>query len=389
MREGFDFWTSARLEEAADHIALMRGRLTRTIFSTLEMNLCLSSGVGQGILFRRAKSIARLTDTIFWGSMHTLYASGGAAQYECNQYVLAIRGVGISWAQLEDLKNKFVFCPGRGHLKKFIIEERIVNGNGSHLRGFASEVLMLVKMLSVFGHMVLSPMGLLARETRCIYLLDRLGDFLKLGRLNPQQAFALNFEHHNLFVSLYPGCAKPKIHYIWHCVQDRFTHGVSLDCFAAERQHKFTKRLGAFCCRDMTRTFLARAAKNMLEGFEQERVLGKCLMRPPARRIALARGPPQLGERLASRAMRGPFGTIEAKQFVLWKEGVAPYTRAGGEVIKCLATQGGQHYLLVSAFRSDDDDKVWLPASDRVIVPLENIIELSFYIMDNDMRIVA
>ena len=214
MRERFDFWTSARLEEAADHLALMRGRLTRTNVPTLEMHLGLPYGFGQGILFRQAKSNARFPGTIFWDSMHTLYASGGVAQYERNQYILAIRGVGIPWAQLEDFKNKFVFCPGRGHLKKFILEERIVNGNGSHLRGFASEVLMLVKMLSVFGHLALSPMGLLVRETRCIYLLDRLGDFLKLGRLNPQQAFARIFEHHNLFVSLYPGCAKPTIHYI-------------------------------------------------------------------------------------------------------------------------------------------------------------------------------
>ena len=334
-----------------------RSGVPNRLVNDLERRLGLSYGAGQGILFRPAAIVAKIPDTLFWDSMHTVYASGGVAQYECNQYAQEIIGIDISRGQLAEFKNKFTFSPGRGHLRSFVLQERIVRGNESHLRGFASEVLMLVKMFNAFGKMVLGPVGLLPRHSHCIALLDRLGDFFKSGRMTTHEALTLNLPHQQLYMDLYPGCAKPKIHYLWHCILDRFQHGVSLDCFAPERKHRFSKRLGAFCYRNMTRTFLAKASAAVLSGFEQDDVFQQFSLRPPVRKLAICPGFPNLGNCQSARAMRGPFGAIESKQFVLWREGASSITTSastfGGEVVKCLAA-AGEHYVLVSLFAKDD-----------------------------------
>ena len=95
--QGFDLWSSVRLAEAAAVIQeAHRSGVPNRLVKDLERRLGLSYGAGQGILFRPAAIVAQIPDTLFWDSMHTVYAIGGVAQYECNQYAQEIIGLGIS-----------------------------------------------------------------------------------------------------------------------------------------------------------------------------------------------------------------------------------------------------------------------------------------------------
>ena len=53
--------------------------------------------------------------------------------------------------------------------------------------------------------------------------------------------------HHHLFLRLYPQCAKPKFHFIWHLPQNIDHFQVIMNCFKMERMHGNAKRYSRTC----------------------------------------------------------------------------------------------------------------------------------------------
>ena len=46
-------------------------------------------------------------------------------------------------------------------------------------------------------------------------------------------------QYHKSFCKLFPGCVKPKTHYMLHCCQHLRAIGANLSCFAPERAHRW------------------------------------------------------------------------------------------------------------------------------------------------------
>ena len=87
-----------------------------------------------------------------------MWASGGIAQYECNQFIRRVLGFGITPDALQTFLRQ-VHLPqasGTRHIR-FDVMRRLANADGAHIRAFAGELLCLVPCLVAFADMVLTP----------------------------------------------------------------------------------------------------------------------------------------------------------------------------------------------------------------------------------------
>ena len=79
--------------------------------------------------------------------------------------------------------------------------------------------------------------------------------------------------HHALILQLY-GLAlasKPKIHYLYHCVDDLEQFGVSLSCFAPERFHKLANSKARHSSGDrLSTTVINRLLTDLLLAVEED-----------------------------------------------------------------------------------------------------------------------
>ena len=64
--------------------------------------------------------------------------------------------------------------------------------------------------------------------------------------------------HHEVFLRLYPGCAKPKLHYLWHVPQCIRRWGANLSCFSAERKHRRVKDIASHTFRHLEQHVLGK-----------------------------------------------------------------------------------------------------------------------------------
>ncbi len=102
----------------------------------------------------------------YYDWMHVLIASGGLAQYEINQFVKEIRGLGIALKQLDEFASAVVLPKSRTELPSTFFQDRLVEDDDSCIRGFASEMLICITILSLFTETVLKPAGLLPNMRR-------------------------------------------------------------------------------------------------------------------------------------------------------------------------------------------------------------------------------
>ena len=208
-------------------------------------------------------AISPVTGT-YWDWMHILVASGGIFQYEANQFVCAIREEGITFGELDHFASNVKWPSSQTRLSRTFFQDRIVvASNDPHLRGFAGEMFLVAGVLTLFIAMVLTPAGLLPEHCRCFSYICVILNILSCG----EGAVGLVHEleraiasHHDVYLRLYPNCAKPKLHYLWHVPQCIRRWEANLSCFSAERKHRRVKDI----------------AKHTYRHFEQH-VLGKLL----------------------------------------------------------------------------------------------------------------
>lgn len=268
---------------------------------------------------------------VFWDWQHNLVSSGGVAQYEVNQFVRAIiahntDGVSFTLKQLDEFSAS-VRMPRRHHsLTKDFFARRVVNGDSHHIKAFASEVLTAVMILGLFIDAVLKPIGILTRHVQCFDCLRVIVDLFCSGdaaleKLNLLQAQI--GEHHKLFLSLYPTCAKPKLHYLWHVLFSYSIHMASISCFVTERKHKRAKQIASYCYNKLTATALAhdvfelRARLVNADTFESTALRGRFLQNTDLNR-ALSGVFGVAPTIVSAIRLKTPSGTYAKGDLVLW-----------------------------------------------------------------------
>ena len=239
----------------------------------VETGLGISWLKGRALPFSDRAPLYRIPESVYWDAQHSVWASGGVAQYEVNQFVLEAVRHGVMMGTLQEFLG-CVRLPSSFGSKgiKFDLARRLQRGNDTHLKAFASEVLALTPCLLAFGEMVIVGSAMEVEEALrphvtclallyCIQVIVFMGDRSCLvARLFDEIVQA----HHELYLLLYPACRKPKLHYLRHIpgLLEKFKK--MLTCWAAERHHRQSKRCAQFCFRNMTSTLITRCSVKAL-----------------------------------------------------------------------------------------------------------------------------
>jgi len=146
------------------------------------------------------------------------------------------------------------------------------NNNSSHIRAFASETLQLVEIFVAFADMVLEPAGIMPGHVLCLRFLYTIQVIIMLGdeACNHIDRFEdLLSAHHTLYMQLYSRCAKPKLHYMRMLAGQYRKFGRVVTCFSAERHHRASKRMAAYCFRNIGHTLIRRRTMHTILDLQQ------------------------------------------------------------------------------------------------------------------------
>ncbi|CAE7263312.1 unnamed protein product [Symbiodinium sp. CCMP2592] len=187
-----------------------------------------------------------------WDWMHILVASGGVGQYHLNGYCCALVAEGIPLKTLDDFARAWVWPRSQHRLPPNFFSQRVNSATHwqeieSHMRAFAGEMLTSVRCVHGFQVEVLASTGILPQHQRCLEVLARILEILRLGdraKLHLSELTLCIAEHAEICREIYPYAAKPKFHYLFH-VPDCIRRFGNLNCFATERKHKKVKALAA------------------------------------------------------------------------------------------------------------------------------------------------
>jgi hypothetical protein len=137
------------------------------------------------------------------------------------------------------------------------------------MKAFGSETLSCVDVLGMFVEMVLEPANILMAEVECFKHLQDLARHLSKSTYeHAHPALEACRKHHQAFVALYPLCAKPKLHYLWHSILSWIKFGHLIACLGAESEHKLPKRIMHFAYKNCTKTALAYWLRQILEAVQ-------------------------------------------------------------------------------------------------------------------------
>ena len=234
----------------------------------METLLGISWLEGRALPFSDRAPLYRIPESVYWDAQHSVWASGGIAQYECNQFIQHVIGFGIIPDALQTFLRQ-VHLPkasGSPHIRCDVMR-RLARGDGAHIRGFASELLCLVPCLVAFADMVLTPIEALTPHATCLRLLYTFQTIIMQGDRARDVVRLLDEiidAHHELYLLLYPSCGKPKLHYVRHLPRLIAKFGCVLTCFGPERHHRRSKRIAAHAFRNMVHTLISRSSSKVL-----------------------------------------------------------------------------------------------------------------------------
>ena len=184
----------------------------------------------------------------YYDWMHVLVASGGVAQYECNELLKIIKGQGISLQQVDLFASQLVLPKRYNKLPKTFFQDRVNFDDNTCLRCFAADMLVCIQTLVLFNDIVLEPLGILTEHRQCFQWLADIVDILTQGpwalEFLPELSVTIA-KHNDLYFKLYPDCCKPKYHWLFHVPENLKTFQVNLSCFNPERKHRATKAIAS------------------------------------------------------------------------------------------------------------------------------------------------
>jgi hypothetical protein len=265
-------------------------------------------------------ALAGRPDAAFFDWMHNWRASSGVAQYHLNEFIRIILMHGITLTQLDEYTVTIVQPKSHTKLGKRFFEDRYVAKPGKHFRAFSGEMLTAVQIIGQWSDAVFAPLHIADPHVDAFNLLRNILDLLTMGtevlpRLDLLRRLLQS--HHDKYLTLYPGCAKPKLHYARHLPDDIQRWQALLSCWAPERKHKHSKQLGNSCYKSMVRTMLSYDTRAFYKRILDPNIVEPYFLRPPVRDQELADG------RVAScsRMMSTPSGTFSRGVLLLWVEG--------------------------------------------------------------------
>ena len=269
----FDKFTHARFKTMLEEVrSAWLGNGTQSSKKEVERLCGVSFNRGLGLLWRRSVDITNMPEGIYYDWMHNLVASGGIAQYEVNQFLLLVLNSRVSLEDLAQFQKTVHYPKSYNSIRSLDLAARLVNQPGAHIKAFAQEVLSLVPMMIFFAEMVLMPLGVLPEHTLCLRYLNDILHILRHG--DGAVAFVntlgnLVRQHHELYMALYPACAKPKSHYLMHLPEQIQKFGANLSCFAGERMHRTSKKVGWSAFKNSASTIQTRVTMDWLRSTEE------------------------------------------------------------------------------------------------------------------------
>lgn len=174
------------------------------------------------------RSIANLPHSAYYDWMHCLVASGGVAQYELNEIVKVFRTHGVSLEDIDEFVETLHWPRSQSKLRRGFFQSCFVSSENGHSRAFAAETLSAITALGKFADAVVKPLGVASDHVACFDSLRLIADLLSSGDCALQHVDLLKrtlATHHERFVALYPGCAKPKLHFLRHVPELMQRHG--------------------------------------------------------------------------------------------------------------------------------------------------------------------
>ena len=261
--EEFDLYTHANHVQACEAVRQARLMFRASDAEYIETLYGIQYVGGNSIFFNTEhRARLNLPYTIFFDSMHSLFASGGTGQYSVNQFLLRVMSLGVSMDLVQQL---FDTIHNPGNVWRLDLKCRIKKKAGACMRGFASETLCVVTLCAlicddVVGHLL--PLNAeFIRELFNVAFLIQLSDGVV-----PHAALALTslLRFDELLLRLYPKCAKIKVHLAVHAVLSIMQHQFNINCFAPERKHRLTKTICSFSYNHHSSTNMRRSISHTL-----------------------------------------------------------------------------------------------------------------------------
>ena len=139
----------------------------------------------EGLLFDAAlRPYVSFPSCIYWDWMHNWCSSGGVGQFHINQFVLVIIAtLSIELQDLDVFARKVAFPKNTSRLSKWFFKDRVISGDGRHIRAFAAEILNAVDILAMFTQLVLKPTKCLEKHVECFEAMQHLFAILSVSKL--------------------------------------------------------------------------------------------------------------------------------------------------------------------------------------------------------------
>jgi len=162
---------------------------------------------------------------------------------------------------------------GRKKLPRRYFRDQVPLHKGDQARGFAADTIAAMHVLSAICTLVVDASGVLVQQVQCFRAACEILDLLMTGDHAVQhyeKLLELATFHHFLFIELYGReLARPKLHYLYHCIIFLWLLRRNMNTLSAERKHKL--------CNDIARnnhahqeiSVLYRAISNTLDGLQE------------------------------------------------------------------------------------------------------------------------
>ena len=266
-------------------------------------------------------------------------------------------------AELDNFRRAIAWPKREPKFTGLKLEERVVMKSGSHVRMFAGECMQTVMVLGLNCVLQRQPRGQLPNEVQCFLLLGRILSILRSGHRAVARVRLLRQvveEHHDMFVRLYPGCAKIKPHLMFHIVDAIERFQVNISCFSTERKHKSSKHIGAFAFNRWCLAMMRRDLQGLMEYADAPHGFGASYLEKPK-----AAGLPRdfaeaalgigieliaLQLQLEGPVLHTPAGAVHLKDLVAFR--AADGSVAVGFAKKLLQHADGSHWCLLLALES-------------------------------------
>ena len=267
--------TPATFKAACDHLKYVAQHMTATRLVQEQRAVGIKYDPDSLVQDEEVREAMEMPYCMVSDWMHHFVGSGGIAQYELNQLLrVMVRLTPLRVTDIDEWKNTVRLPRGLTRLTKTFFADRIVDRDGAHIRGFASEILTATVLLGFFVDVVVKDVAASAVTTLqpyidCFDLLRILlnifehGDVAEIG-----VARDVMHSHHVLFARLYPICMKLKVHGQVHIIDFWEYWQRLLSCFGPERHHLIMKRCMAFSYKKAADTALAYDVRIWLNNLE-------------------------------------------------------------------------------------------------------------------------